>query len=144
MEVKRTEAAVGLDDHLQQAADLGLDGVLDGAQRFFWHVRRRIQILGLWRTQLADLLVDLDEFGAEPLEVAKGGHLAFGLVNLGGRGEGLLDGLAVALVGQAHLGAVAGMVVAGAGAVGLAAAAEGRMDRAASEVAELGDFEQDL
>ncbi len=56
------------------------------ARSVFWHVRLGIQILGLWRAQLADPLVDLDEFGAELLEAAEGGHLAFGLVDLGGLG----------------------------------------------------------
>ena len=39
---------------------------------------------------------------------------------------------------------MAGIVVAGAGAVGLAVAAEGGMDGTAAEVAELGDCEHDL
>ncbi len=100
--------------------------------------------MGRRRAQLADALIDRDQFGAELLEAAEGGHLALGLADLGGVGERLLDGLAVALEGEADLGTVAGMVVAGAGAVGLAAAAEGGMHRTAPEVAEVGDFEQDL
>lgn len=103
-----------------------------------------LQILGLKRAQLADALVELHEFGAELLEAAEGGNLAFGLVDLGRIGERLLDGLAGALEGETELWAVAGMVVLGTDAVGFAAAAEGGVDRAGTEVAELGDFEQDL
>lgn len=103
-----------------------------------------LQILRLRRAQLANALVDRDELGAELLEAAESGHLALGLVDLGRIGERLLDGLALALEGEADLGAVAGMAVVGAGAVGLAAAAEGGMHRTAPEVAQAGDFEQDL
>ena len=57
------------------------------ARSFFWHVRGRGQILGLWHAQLANALIDLDEFGADLLEAAEAGHLAFGLVDLGGLGD---------------------------------------------------------
>ena len=39
-EIKRAELAAGVDDHSQQTADLGLDGVLDGAQRFLARAAR--------------------------------------------------------------------------------------------------------
>ncbi len=63
-----------------------------------------LQILRRRRVQLADALIDLDEFGATLLEAAEGGHLALGLAGLGGLGERLLDGLALALEGEADLG----------------------------------------
>ncbi len=108
------------------------------------HLGQLLQILHLGRAQLADALIDLDEFGAELLEATESGHLALGLAELDGIGERLVDGLAAELVRETHLGAVAGMVVAGASAVGLAAAAERGMDGTAPEVAKLGDCEQEL
>lgn len=112
---------------------------------FFRHVGRLLQILDLRRAQLADPLDDRDELGAEPLEPAEGGHFALGLVDLGGTGERLLDGLTVMLDRRDLPGAVARMIVLGADAVGLAAAAAVRdMDGIEPEIAQPGDFEQDL
>lgn len=54
--------------------------------------------------QLTDALADLDESGAELLGAAEGGQLAFDLADVGGSGEDLLNGLALALEGQADLG----------------------------------------
>lgn len=105
-EVEGSKLAAGVDDQAEELADLGLDRVLDRAQRLFRHVRGLLQILlvGLSRAQLADALVDLHEFGAELLEAAKGRNLAFGLVDLGRIGERLLDGLASAFEGEPDLG----------------------------------------
>ena len=102
-----------------------------------------LQILDLGRAQPADALIDLDEFGAELLEAAEGGHLAFGLAHLGRRGERERNGLAADLVGQSRHGAMAGMALLGAGAVGLAATAEEGLDGTAAEVTDLGQFEQE-
>ena len=69
-----------------------------------------MQILLLRRAQLAQALIDIDQLGAELAEAAEGGHFTLGLVDPGRIGERLLDGVASALEGQPHLGAVAGNV----------------------------------
>lgn len=63
-----------------------------------------LQVQRLGPSQLIDALIDPHEFGAELLEAAEGGHLAPGLVDLGGIGERLLDGLAPLLLRETHLG----------------------------------------
>ena len=108
---------------------------------FFRRLRR---LLGLDGAQAADPFVDGHQVRAQLLEAAELGNLAVSLAALGRIGQGLLAGLAAELVRKTHLGAVAGIVVLGAGAVGFAATAEGGMDGTGAEVAELGDCEQEL
>ena len=146
-QVERAGLAPGAGDHPQQASNFGTDFVLDRAQGFFSTAPQPLQQtawLGLDGAQAADPFVDGHQVRAQLLEAAELGNLAVGLAALGRIGQGLLDGLAAELVRETHLGAVAGMVVLGAGAVGFAAAAEGGMDGTGAEVAELGDCEQEL
>jgi len=103
-----------------------------------------LAILRLDGAQLADAFVDLQQLGAECLEAAEAIHLALGLADLGWIGERVLDRLAVDLARQAHERAMAGVQIAGAGAVGLAAAAELGMHGTGPEVAQLGNLEDDL
>ena len=69
----------------------------------------------------------------ELLELAAGGDFALGLALGSLVGEALGDGLAMALVGEAPMGAMARLV---AGAGGLAATAPGGGDGAGAEVTE--------
>jgi len=78
------------------------------------------------------------------MEATERGYLAFGLTQLGRIGVRLLDGLAASLPGEPQTGPVAWLVVAVAGAAGLAAAAEWGMGGTAAEVTELADREHDL
>jgi hypothetical protein len=103
-----------------------------------------VAILLLDGPQLANALVDSDQFGAEGLEAAEAVHLALGLAQLVWIGERRLDRLAVDLARQPHERAVTGVWIVGAGAVGLAAAAELGVAGTGAEVAQLGDLEEDL
>ena len=84
----------------------------------------------------ADGEIDVEELAGELLELAVGGDFALGLAPGGLVGEALGDGFAVALVGEAPMGAVAGLAGLVAAAGGLAATAPGGGDGAGSEVTE--------
>ena len=78
------------------------------------------------------------------LEVAEGGHLALGLVGLGGLGERLLGSLAGVRVGQTHLGPWPGWSSRAQAQLGLPQQRKDSWDGAESEVTDLGNFEQNL
>ena len=139
--VERAGLAPGAGDHPHRRPTSTPASCWIARKVFFRRLRR---LLGLDWAQAADPFVDGHQVRAQLLEAAELSNLTLGLAALGRISQGLLDGPAAELVRETHLGAVAGMVVLGAGAVGFAAAAEGGMDGTGAKVAELGDCEQEL
>ena len=78
----------------------------------------------------------------ERLKSAEGGNLLFRFAHRCRGRQGLGNGLAIPLLGQLNLGAVAAVGGFGTMTIGLAAAAPDRGDRAGLEVAELGNLSQ--
>ena len=82
----------------------------------------------------ADGEIDVEQLAGQLLEFAVGGDLTRGLAARGFVGQALGDGLAVTLIGEAPVGAVAGLAGLVAVASRLAAPAAGGGDRAGAEV----------
>ena len=86
------------------------------------------------RPEPADGEIDVEELAGQLLELAVGGDLALGLAAGGLVGQAFGDGLALALVGEAPVRAVARLAGLVAVAGGLAATPAGGRDRPGAEV----------
>jgi hypothetical protein len=95
-------------------------------------------------TLATNLFVHLQEGPAQLLKRAELGNLTFRLAPRGRTGEGFAHRLALYLVGQAEVGAMAGMVRVMTMTVGLAAAGGDTGDRTTAEVTELRDLAEQL
>jgi hypothetical protein len=91
-------------------------------------------------TLAADFFVYLQEGPAQLLKLAESGNLPFRLAPGSRAGKSFAHRLALHLMGQAEVGAMAGMVGLMTMTVGLAAAGGNAGDRTTTQVTELGDL----